>query len=645
MGPRRTQGSAGRGARLRSAALPALLTVAALVVTGDPAAAQEPAARDTADAADPDTAAAARPDSVRPAAAGAPDGEVAPLEGPLEGTLQDSVPERPPARLAFPPEIPAATSSRAVVTWNRDRILRSHALNLLELVQEMSSVTGVRATFFGGPAHALSGVFGPGFLTVRVDGREVTAMDGGQPDLTRFPLAYVHGVRLLQGATGWTVEITTLSRDEREAYSRIEGGSGDPGLESLRLVFDNGFGDHLHASAAVDLLDVDGQPESSGFNFWANFEWVPGEGGSGIELHLQNESLERDVVEFVEISRTELFLRGRLELGRGLQLEAHGGETGWQRDDLPPEAGDSLDFTVGSGGLALAGRWERAWARAAIASWEGAAHPDIQVDVEAGGRVAGPLSLDVAVRAASWEEFDATELRGGLALALPLGVTLRGEGATGTRGVPYLPFDRADSLEFDAVTGRLELRRDGFALYGLAERQSLDRQLPFGAVFDRLFEPAGPADVTALEGGADVPVVPLSWLLPGLAPIRAAGFFRFQEADAGQAVFYLPRYLSRGEVSLVDEFFEGNLELRLGVGWNYRSAMRVPSSLAATEATGAEQSVGEVTFFDFHLGIRILDALLFWRFDNMANRAGQDLSDLPFQTRRSVFGLKWEFRG
>ena len=571
----------------------------------------------------------------------AEDSLVGPLEGPLEGVLADSVEDTRYARLVLPPDLPPTSGSAVVTEWDRDRIVRSNALTLLELLQEMSGVTPVRALFFGGPAHALTGALGPGFLTVRVDGREATPMDAGQPDLTRFPLAYVQGVRLVRGATGPVVEITTLARERKQAYSRIEGGTGDPGLSRLRLVYDNGLGRSFRAAAAAELLDVDADPSSSDFGFWFNLEWAPGEGGSGLELVYQTESMEREVYEAEKLARSELLLRGRLALGSALLLEAHGGRTTWKPDD--PLAEEPADRSVASGGVALAGRWDRAWARVEATAWDGAAYPAVQAGLEGGVRVLGPLHVDAAGRFGSWDDFGTSEVRGGLGLDLPLGFALRAQAATGTRGVSYPAFERADSLGFDALTGRLDFRGGPFHLYGAAELQSLDRQLPFGASFDRYQQPGGPADVTSLEGGGDLPILPLSWIARGVSPIRVRGFFRYNSWESDQSVLYLPQYLGRGEVGFGDEFFDGNLEVRLGVGVNYRSSMRTASADAPTTETAETGAVPAYTFLDWNMEIRVMTVLIYFRFDNMSRAAASDLPGLAFPVTRSAFGVKWEF--
>ena len=246
-----------------------LAVLAVPVIPGRPAQAQEtdpPAPPDSlvADSLVADSLAAARADSL-----------VGPLEQPLVGTLQDSTVDESYALLAAPLDLPPEASSSVIMDLGRDRILQSNALTLLELLEEYPGFMPLRATWFGGPHQVMAGGLGPAFLTVRVNGREVTTMDGGQPDLTRFPLAYLQRVRLVRANAGWVVEITTLAREKRDAYSRIEGGTGDPGLSRLRLVFDNGLGRSFRVAASADLVDVTSDHSSNDFDFFGLVEWVP----------------------------------------------------------------------------------------------------------------------------------------------------------------------------------------------------------------------------------------------------------------------------------------------------------------------------------------------------------------------------------
>jgi len=609
------------------------------VIPGRPAQAQEtdpPAPPDSlvADSLVADSLAAARADSL-----------VGPLEQPLVGTLQDSTVDESYALLAAPLDLPPEASSSVIMDLGRDRILQSNALTLLELLEEYPGFMPLRATWFGGPHQVMAGGLGPAFLTVRVNGREVTTMDGGQPDLTRFPLAYLQRVRLVRANAGWVVEITTLAREKRDAYSRIEGGTGDPGLSRLRLVFDNGLGRSFRVAASADLVDVTSDHSSNDFDFFGLVEWVPGDGQSGLAFTYQSESLERDVYFPVSLRRTELFLRGQVELGSSLRLDAFGGQTGWKQEegDVVVE-GEPDDRSVVSGGVTVHGDWGRVWSRAALAAWMSDYYPELQVDADVGGRVIGPLSADVGLRFAAWNRLDALEVRGGVAIDLPLDLTLRALGATGTRGVSYPTVERVDSLGFDQVTGRLDFERPTLSLYGLVEHQSLDRQLPFRSVFDR-YQTAteNPVRITSFEVGGDVPLIPLSLVLKDVSPIRLGGFWRYQSVEAPLDAMYTPKYLIRGVLGFEDEFFDGNLGVNLGLGLKYRGTMGAPSIDAATDESSVLVTIPDYMYLDWNMAIRILSVIVYYRYDNINGISAYDLPELQFPNTRSVFGVKWTF--
>ncbi len=597
----------------------------------------------------PAQADSARADSLRAdsLAAAVADTLVGPLEGELAGSLQDSVRDERYALLDPPPELPPAGSSAGVIELSRDRILQSNALSLLELLEEQPGLTVLRGTWFGGPHQVMSGALGPGFLTVLVDGREVTTMDGAQPDLTRFPIANLQRVRLVRGAAGWTVELTTLSRERPDAYSRIEGGTGDPGLSRLRLVFDNGIGGSARLAASADLVDAAGDHPSNDFNFVGLFEISRDDGDRGLAVSFQSESLEREVYSPATFRRTELFLRGQFRLAEPLQLQLFGGTTGWKQEggEVVAEPDEtSTDRSVLSAGATLRGDWDRAWARASIASWDSDVHPDIQLDGDFGGRLIGPLHLDAGGRMAFWEDFDAMEAHAGLALDLPLHLTLRGSGASGTRGIVYPTVGRVDSLSFNQVTGRLDFRIPEASLYGLVEFQDLENQLPFGAVFDR-FQTAteGPIRVTSFEAGGDIPLIPLSWLFRDVSPIRLHGFWRYQDAGSPLETMYVPEMLYRGALAFEDEFFEGNLGVNLQLGLRHRASMGVPPPDAASEESSSLVGVPAYTSLDWNMAIRILSVIVYYRYDNLTGIGAYDFPDLEFPGTRSIFGVKWTF--
>ena len=627
---------------------PAVVAVIALLhVTSTPLVAQEKVPPAPADSAASDTL-AATPDSLRAetdSLAATPDSLIGPLDQPLEGTLQDSVAELPFARLPALHDLPADGGSSVVADLTLDDMLQSNALTLLELLEEHPGLTPLRASWFGGPQQATSGAVGPGFVTVLLDGREVPTMDGGQPDLTRFPLAALQRVRVVRTPAGWRIELSSLSRIRRDAYSRIEGGTGDPGLSRLRLVFDNGFGRTVRVAASADLVDVTGDFPSSDFDFFGLVEWVPGDERSGLAFTYESETMDRDVYAPVNLRRTETFLRGRFPFGDALQLQLFGGWTGWRPEEetAAPDT-EPVDRSVLSGGATLRGDWDRLRGGVSLSAWDSEFHPGLQIDGDVGGRVVGPLSAELGGRYAAWNGFDATELRGGVALDLPLHLKLRAGASTGTRGIGYPTAGVVDSLGFTMINGRLEFSTSALALYGLVERQELDRQLPFRSSFDRFQQPVeDPAALTAFEVGGSIPILPLAWLIKDSAPIRLGGFWRYQDFAAADGLLYAPQYLMRGTLGFDDEFFDGNLGVRMGLGVKHRGNMVVPTAEAVTEPSSARVGVPAYTYLDWNMAIRVLTVVIYYRYDNITGTAANDFVGLPFPNTRSVFGVKWTF--
>jgi len=452
----------------------------------------------------------------RPIPEAAPDTLVGELEGELTGTLADSTQQEAFQQIAEEMRPPSEGWSWSTYEWDRDAILRSNAMTLEDLLSDLvPGFTTLRTTWFGGPHYAIQGALGPGFLTVSMDGRELTTLDAGQVDLTRVALASVESVRVRRRADGWVAEVTTLRRKKRTAYSRITGGTGDPGLSRLRLLFSNGMGRSFNLGTSIDLLDTGGENPSTDFNFWGRVEWLPGGGDSGLELHWVSEKMERTVYDAVELTRTELFVRGRGNLGDHFQAEAFAGTTGLSEEG-------EIVRKVANGGFRLSGDAENGWFRAGFGLWDDPSYPIADLNVDAGYGVLSWLSLNAGGRLGSWNEFGTSEFRAGLAATIQrVGLTLTVDGATGTRGVSYPTLQRADSVTFDVAAGGLALDLGPFALSGRGEYQKLSRQLPFGAVFDREQAPGGAVELGLAEVGLLGPLIPLGLVLKNVEPISS----------------------------------------------------------------------------------------------------------------------------
>lgn len=626
-----------RSIRRTSVGIAAL--AAAGLASAVPAPAQEGAEADTA----------AVPDRVVPPAV-APDTMVGELPGALVGVLADSAAADTTFAVLADPLAPVPDAVAGdVIAWDRERIRRSNALHLGELLAEMVPGTlALRAGFFTGPYHLLEGPFGPTSLEIRVDGRPLAPLIGAQPDLSRILLAMIDEVRVRRTPGGLRVDLTTLRRTDRRAYSRIEAGSGDPALESLRLVFTNGFGRDFTATAGFELLDSGG-PQGDLQGFSGGIAWLPGGGTSGIELQLERRSFERTLVDTESGTRSRLVLGGRIGLTDALQAGAWIGESKRELDLAATgeegEEGATAVYDVTHGGVELRGRWDRAWGTLGGRFADGEALPERDLEAEGGVRPLSWLVVSASGRVGSIDGLDTSE--GRVAVAGRFGLLgartrLHAEVAGGTRGVAYLAADSvgADTLGFSAVVGGAEIELGSFRVGGRAARQRVDRQLAFGTGFDPAGGARSGAEVTSLEATVDVPVLPLSWLLEEAAPLRVRGFYRHNSVAVGDTALYVPTNVVRGELYFEDTFLEGDLGLRLGLGIDRRDPWRT----APGPDAGAEPAVvPSLTSVDFDLGIRIVGVLIFWRYDNVPGRLQSDLPGFDFPVRRQIFGVRWQF--
>lgn len=631
---------AARGGRLRAAAV--ALPAALLIVSPAPGRAQEEVPRDTvrapADTLPADTLGVA------------PDTAVGELPGELVGVLADSAADSTFAVLADPLRPAPSRLPGDVVVWGRERIRRSNALHLGELLAEMLPASSlVRDGFVGGPAHVVDGGLGPTGLALRVDGRPFVPLSGAAPDLSRILLAMIDEVRVRRHAGGIEVDLTTLRRTDRRAYSRIEAASGDPDIENLRLVFTNGVGSAFTARAGFELLDA-GNPATDLQGFSGGLAWLPGGGTDGVELQYDQRSFERASSSEGAGTRSRLVLGGRVGLGADVQAGA------WlvraiRELDAAPEGAARPDLRdeVVHGGAEVRAAWDRARAAAGVTLAEDPAMASREARLEAGADPLPWLSVEAGGRFGAWEDFDTSEGRVGAVGRLAAGgvdVRLHGSLASGRRGAPYLASDALDAagavsaepVEFDGAEAGADVDwrtlRAGIRVF----RHEVDRQVAFGTGFDDAGLVGPGAEVVGWEVRIDVPVLPMSWLVGEFDPIRIRGAYRRNRVDEDAVVLFSPSERVRGEIYFEDTFLEGDLGVRLALGLDRRDPWYAP-----VRGGGDPAVVDERASFDFDLGIRLLDAIIFWRYDNVDGRLQRDLPDAEFPVLRQAFGIRWAF--
>lgn len=597
--------------------------------------------------ADPDTL----PDA--PAAA-----DTTESPGDTLSASQDTMP-----RLRDLPTPPPPDSSFGLRRYHCDRacLLDHNVLGLADLLEMVTpELTMLRGSYFAGPHHVRSGGLGGGFTEIRLDGRPLPPLAGGQVDLARVPVNRLDQVTVSETPLGLAIDATPVRRTEPEAYSRVSAATGTPNVDMIHALFTNGLGRNLSVSTGIDLLNTSG-PGAGGdrFDFWGNLAWLPGEDGAGVELQWRNQSLDRRGTDTLSVDRQELHLLGRGRVGEEIWITLSAGNSRREASQGGTSVGDeteerqitevdaaSVEVRAGTGPGFLEARAE---------ARDGVGQPSMRVRTRGGLEFFDALRLAGGIGASRWDRFDGWTAELGALYRPGLGgvdLELGAGGAAGVRGVPRPLLGRADSLTFRQGQARASAAWGPVAGTVRGSYQDLSRQLPFGGTLDPGLEPGGSVKIGGIGGSLEAPLIPLSWLGGGeVEPIRLTGTWHHQEileeggegtvdtvGTAAPADLYLPADQARVAVVFHDRFFREDLEVRAEIAGRYRSAMTT-----VDPASGETGRVSGWTTADWNLMVKIKDLRVWWRVDNTRGAPWEDLVGIVRPLRRNIFGVKWEF--
>lgn len=542
------------------------------------------------------------------------------------------------------PERRDALRGPATEVFRCDRacVQNSAALSLLEiLIDEVPGITGIRGGFFSGPLHAYEGPYGPGFVRLFVDGREVPPLERSQTDLRRVSLGEVAMIRAWRVAAGLVIDVETYRPDSSRAYSRISGGTGSPSLQILDGLFANGLGSAFTVNGSFELLDVGaGGVENDRFEAFGQLAWMPSSNDFGVQIELRREATDRQAADTADVRRNELLVRARGNVGDRAQIEAYASWSNYrlevpnpgEDEEAPTRDADGLGARlttgIGAGSASLRGR---------VSS--GGAHPVRGGDLGVSYPV-GPVWLEGHGALDAWDEFSTSAWSAAAALAdtLLVPVELRVFAGAGDRGVSRPVADSADRVGFDAYGASGGLRVGPVRVSGRWARQRLDRPVGLHASFDDLaVVDSGRVQVTSWEARVEGPLVPVGAVIPGLAPITVRGFWR--QNDIGDIrPLYLPDHVARGELELHDTFFRDHLELWLR-GFAERRGPRLAPQAGSPEPVEVESD----TWLGGQVMIKIADFRLFYRFANPTGSTVFDIPGVTFPSTLGLFGIRWEF--
>ena len=515
-------------------------------------------------------------------------------------------------------------------------LLASGALTFADLLEHSPFMQPIRVGFLEGPqAEVFSGA-GPVSLRYQADGYEIAPIEGGPLDLHLLSSIELQRLRLARAPGGFLLSSDSYRSDSREAYSRIEAGTGDLDTNMIRGFFYSqllgapfGFG--------FDRLDTDGRGDLGSAErtvIWARFD-RPLPGGLWGQVEFRNTGSERD--SFPAPDRSDVIGRLRRPIGRGWYVDAVGGLARVKRTRVSLAGiADSLadrrmDFDAAQVALRAghAGEWLRLLT--SVRYWDGDGVPSLESEGSL-DLTAGFVDVHLSGRWADWDEFQALAGYGALRLRLPLGLRLVGEVEDGERGLfGGVPLDREF---FTRLAGGAELEVGRWRLGGRGGRWRVEPSPTLGLPFDSAGAPLRGGTVSVVEGWA---TIPLFRLFGG----QLESSFRYGAREEAP-VLYWPKDWWRLEGLYHVEGIHGQLEVWLRGMGGVRGALlarddfNFPTGLVST---------GDLNWFRAEAVVRILSVHVYYNYEFFdALTILGELPSFELPRARYHFGVKWEFR-
>jgi hypothetical protein len=587
---------------------------------------------------------------------------------PVRDTLvADTVPPVAPEDTLPPPpfvrfEGPGVSGAGAGVwRWDRAALLAETALSVADLLERIPGINMVRIGTYLQPEAAT--VFGGTSDRVQVvrDGFVLDPLNSSAVDLSAIRLAHLAEVVVERRLDLLRIHLRTDEAAARDPYSRVEAALGVPAMNMFRGIFMSPRFVFGPVAAAVERLESDGRQGREPvdiFETWAKWGWTRPD--YGVQAELRRYTLNRRPQSPWPLTEEhqELVVRGRLRPFAGLVTEAYFGQA----------YSEQRAFTAADTAAALRRDSNQFGARAeyvnGVLGMRGAArrrgHAALpSLEAELGASLAlGFVELDGELTHLSWREGPAqTGGRVHAGVRLFDGLRLFGEVAAGSRGAPFftspapLPSEDDDEEEPPAP----EPPADTVAAYGsLASQRNAVRA---GVEIEQRWVRGGVAGVRVdtdsvpafrlpfdsafamLAGGVVTGVE--AW---GVVPIPRTAFFATGSVvywASGTSWAYLPARSWRAGLGVdASPLVTGNLHI---VG---RAEVVHRGQFVAPVIPGVADPYALVepsTSIAASLQIRIIDVIIFGRYDDLGGRAGPELPGRPPPGARLYYGVKWSF--
>ena len=363
------------------------------------------------------------------------------LEGeePQADTInpQDTLPAVQPPALR--PPVPAGWET-GIWEWDREGILASRAVSLVELLGEIPGMVLLRGGDYGMPATVSAFGAGGGRIRVFRDGIELLPLEGSTPDLSRVGLGGLRSVRVVRSVTGIRVELESVLAEGGRPYSLVEAGTGDLNSNLFRGTFSHprAFGGvFVFSMQRLDTRGPRGQEPGVGQGAWVRYARPLPWDGAFIAEYGSRSSDRGEFYSPGKASRSDWSARARWTLLPGLV-----GDLSYASSSINTEKPDTFDFEPGSRTqlsaiLGYESEWIAGLARLRKLSGEGI--PGSSAHLEARGILGrfGGVSAET-----TWESWDGESVRRDRLRAWTapfLGLSLFYERGSGDWGLPFLP--------------------------------------------------------------------------------------------------------------------------------------------------------------------------------------------------------------
>ncbi|HUF75750.1 MAG TPA: TonB-dependent receptor plug domain-containing protein [Longimicrobiales bacterium] len=539
----------------------------------------------------------------------------------------------------------------ALWVWDHDDIMASGANTLVELLWEVPGVVTLLGGDYGTPAAISALGTGGGGVRIIRDGFEVYPLEGGVADLQRIGLVGVTRVRFQRSGGEMLIELTTFRYQDGRPFSMVEAGTGQLDTNLFRGLYADPRAFWGSIALGLERVDTRGYGDNEGGNrtgTWARYQLHWRE-RAAVAVDFRRMASETQVPDYAaSAGRTDLTLRGRLELFEGVVLETYTGRSTYDvDDDRPPyefEGGKRVQH-----GARLAAERGGLWMRGAYRLFRGDDLPSHRADAS-GGFTGGRFGVSGWLSQASWRGAQVVGYGGAGWLGPLAGVTLFGSVDAGTyasrttpvldelpvRPPPLLP--PAPAPQTFATTERAATRVGasvtllGTTLAAAALRVDNDVHIPLGIEPDRGSPLVPGQERYGVEAWASLPTPWRSMRLEG-------SYQRWDEEGP-----YLPEEVYQAGFVFHRTYLPTeNFELWWSLGVRGHDPML---AFVADDGQGGPGGLARVPFFQSWYGriqARILTVRLFFTWENFTIRRNlQSFPDRLLPVTRSFFGLRWD---